>query len=263
MTPFPMAAPLRTAEAIRRFEEIDAALRRIAGDIAAVETRYPTLIASEILKRAEYPDAFPHLLMSATARRDRTADAANGDRPDWCLSPAVCYHTYAQFAGGTTTRGLAVTARGRCVRAELHMEAGVRQLEFEMREIVLLGRADWVDARVEFLKAAVEQVAVDAGLTGVWEPAEDPFFLPAAAGKAMMQRLLQLKLEYRLSRPEDVALVSVNRHGTFFGDRFNIATSGGQAVTTACVAIGLDRWWHASESAAVSASAIADAQETP
>lgn len=262
MTRLPMAAPLRTADAIRRFEEIDAALRRIAVDIAAVEMRYPTLIASEILKRAEYPEAFPHLLMSATARRD-TADAANGELPDWCLSPAVCYHTYAQFAGSTTTRGLAVTARGRCVRAELQTEAGIRQLEFEMREIVLLGRADWVDARVEFLKAAVEQVAVDAGLTGVWEPAEDPFFLPAAAGKAMMQRLLQTKLEYRLSRPEGLALVSVNRHGTFFGDRFNIATGGGQAVTTACVAIGLDRWWHAAEAAALSASAIADAQETP
>lgn len=263
MTPFPMAAPLRTADAIRRLEEIDAALRRVAVDVQAEETRYPTLIAAEILTRAEYPDAFPHLLMSATARRARTTDGADGDRPDWCLSPAVCYHTYAQFAGSTTTRGLAVTARGRCVRAELQTEAGVRQLEFEMREIVLLGRADWVDARVEFLKAAVGQLAGGAGLAGVWEPAEDPFFLPAAAGKAMMQRLLQSKLEYRLSRPEGVALISVNRHGTFFGDRFAIATSGGQAVTTACVAIGLDRWWHASESAAVSASTIASRQETP
>lgn len=246
MTAFPMAAPMRTADAVRRFEEIDAPLRRIAADIAAVETCYPTLIASEILRRAEYPEAFPHLLMSATVcRADRPTDAATSDLPDWCLSPAVCYHTYAQFAGATTARSLAVTARGRCVRAERQTEAGVRQLEFEMREIVLLGRADWVDARVEFVKAAVEQAAIGAGLTGIWEPAEDPFFLPAAAGKAMMQRLLQLKLEYRLSRPERVALVSVNRHGTFFGDRFNIATSGGQAVTTACVAVGLDRWWHA------------------
>jgi hypothetical protein len=76
------------------------------------------------------------------------------------------------------------------------------------------------------------------GLHGTWEPAEDPFFLPAAAGKALMQRLLGVKEEYR---SEDVALASINRHGTFFGERFSIRTDHGP-VHTACLAVGLDRW---------------------
>lgn len=245
MTSCLVAAPTRTADEIRDLDAIDAGLQRIASSVGAVETRYPVLIASDVLTRAEYPEAFPHLLMSATSGRDRVAADPHDELPAWCLSPAVCYHTYAQFAGRSVAGGWATTARGRCFRAEEETIPGIRQLEFEMREIVLLGYPQWVDGWVESVKSAVEQAAAADGLTGTWEPAEDPFFLPSAAGKLLMQRLMKVKVEYRLVRPAGVALVSVNRHGSFFGHRFDIRTASGEAATTACVAIGLDRWRHA------------------
>ena len=57
-----------------------------------------------------------------------------------------------------------------------------------------------------------------------------------------MQRLLELKHEFCTPGPNPVALASVNRHGTFFAERFEIADRSGEPVETACIAAGLDRW---------------------
>jgi hypothetical protein len=57
-----------------------------------------------------------------------------------------------------------------------------------------------------------------------------------------MQRLLKVKLEYQSLDHNGLALASVNRHGSFFGERFDITCASGEPVHTACVAVGLDRW---------------------
>jgi hypothetical protein len=64
------------------------------------------------------------------------------------------------------------------------------------------------------------------------------------AGKALMQRLLKVKVEYQWPGPGGLALASVNRHASFFGERFGITMPDGQPVHTACIAVGLDRWAH-------------------
>jgi hypothetical protein len=240
------SAPPRTRADASALDAIDAGVREIALDAGALEMQYPTLIAREVLTRAGYPDAFPHLLMSACRcdAPDAPPAAATLAMPEWCLAPALCYHTYAHHARRVVDDGLVVTARGRCFRAEEQSEPGVRQIEFEMREIVLLGSAGWVNAVGDGIKDALEAAALHAGLSGVWQPAEDPFFLPRAVGKAMMQRLLKVKLEYQLPAAGGLALASVNRHGSFFGDRFEISTASGGTAHTACIAVGLDRWWH-------------------
>ena len=166
---------------------------------------------------------------------------------DWCLSPAVCYHAFADLAGRVIEDPVILTARGRCFRAERDTAPGTRQIEFEMREIVLVGPIDWIDASADAARLAIQATAVQMGLSGDWQAAEDPFFLPAAAGRAMMQRLLKVKLEYQSPRAGGLALASVNRHGVFFGQRFGILTGTGDPVHTACIAIGLDRWCHQAE----------------
>ena len=237
---FPQSAPSRTAEELGVLNRIDARVRSAAASLGAEEIHYPALIARGALDRAEYPKAFPHLLMSA----GQSAVFDDHGISQWCLSPAVCYHAYAQLAGRVLDAPLVITARGRCFRAERELVHGVRQIEFEMREIVLLGAADWVDRAADSARLAVESIAADLSLTGDWQAAEDPFFLPAAAGKALMQRLLKVKLEYQWPGPGGLALASINRHGPFFGQRFDISTADGQPAFTACIAVGLDRWAH-------------------
>lgn len=242
------AAPVRDGEELCWLDRLDALVRTAAIAHGAREVQYPVLIAREALEHAEYPQAFPHLLMSASCRGrhpvgDGFALSAVSEPTEWYLSPAVCYHTYVELAGRVVRDPVAVTARGRCFRHECHTAPGVRQVEFEMREIVLIGPGGWVDAAAEAVRRDVEALARGVGLDGAWEAAEDPFFLPSAGGRALMQRLMTLKHEYVL-RGETLAVASVNRHMTFFGDRFQITTPDGAPAHTACVAVGLDRWWQ-------------------
>jgi seryl-tRNA synthetase len=247
---YPQSAPARTRDELNALDRIDVRVRDLAVAIGAREMQYPALIAREVLEQAEYPRAFPHLLMSAS--RNGLPEHGDTGQPgsaspiitDWCLSPAVCYHTYAQLARRVLEAPVVITARGRCFRAERDSAPGIRQIEFEMREIVLLGAPAWIDASAEMAKLAIETVGREAGLGGDWEVAEDPFFLPAAAGKALMQRLLKVKLEYQWPGVGGIALASINRHGAFFGRRFDISTPDGTPVHTMCIAVGLDRWAH-------------------
>ena len=302
ITVYPFAAPTRTATQAAWLDHIDGAIRSIATSLGALEMHYPSLIARTVLDVAEYPKAFPHLLMSA-ARLDAPAsdvrtnagDDADSSATPWCLSPAVCYHAYAQLSGVVINEPIMVTARGRCFRAEQETTPGLRQAEFDMREIVLVGDRDWIDGTIEVAKAAVESAARGLDLPGDWETAEDPFFLPAAAGQAprlaahempyatrsgqaprlaahevpyaarsgpaLMQRLLKVKLEYQWPRAGGLALASINRHGAFFGERFHLLMADGQLAHTACVAVGLDRWAHLGHAHAHSEAAPASANK--
>ena len=255
----PQSAPTRTKKEIDALDRIDMRVRELALSLGAREMQYPALIARGVLERAEYPRAFPHLLMFASRNvlpeRGDTGQSPSAGREvedcddgrrvhDWCLSPAVCYHAFAQLAGRVVENAIVLTARGRCFRAERETAPGIRQVEFEMREIILAGPVAWIDACVEAARQAIEGIATQAGVSGDWQVAADPFFLPAASGRAMMQRLLKVKLEYQSPGAGGLALSSINRHGTFFGERFGITTPEGEPIHSACVAFGLDRWSH-------------------
>jgi seryl-tRNA synthetase len=243
-TTFAQSAPPRCRRKMATFERIDAALRDIACEMGATAMSYPTLIARDALVQAGYPEAFPHLLMLATSldqpEQSAVLEPTNLASPQWCLSPAVCFHTYCQFAGRRLARPAIVTAAGRCFRHEASTDPGRRQIEFDMREIVLLGPGDWVRATATDCQNRLERAATLFELNGQWRIAEDPFFLPRAQGQALMQRLKESKLEYCL--PDGLAIASVNFHGDFFARRFDIRDADGELIETACLAAGLDRW---------------------
>ena len=247
------AAPIRTDAALSRFERLDAAFLAWARDWRAEQARFPALIAASVLARAEYPAAFPHLLMSACACTDPGRPAAallgadNLEPTGWLLSPAVCHHAYARWAGETLPAGDSriLTARGRCFRRETGFVPGRRQIEFEMREIILCGPPAWIAPLLAEARGRIDALGAAAGFTGTWSAAEDPFFLPAAQGRALLQRIRETKTEFLVNIPgggDPLALASINRHETFFGERFAIRLSDGSPAHTACIAFGLDRW---------------------
>ena len=237
-------APIRGGETLLHFEAIDARLRAWALAHGAAERRFPALIGAATLRRAEYPEAFPHLLMAPAVAADPGHPFADGNSRlcDAFLSPAVCYHAYAALAGQTVQPGLLLAARGCCFRHEdpAALAPGRRQIEFEMRELILLGSAEWIGELLPTLEPEVEALAHEQGLHGAWQPASDPFFLPRARGKAHVQRLLGTKIEYCL--PDGLAVASINRHGAFFGERFAIYDGSARPAHSACIAFGLDRW---------------------
>lgn len=206
------------------------------------EQHWPVLMNEATLQRAGYPDAFPHLLMTACIAADPESHPANLTRSGWCLSPAVCYHAYAGLEGHVLQGGIRLGARGHCFRNEDPdaLEPGRRQIEFQMRELILIGSAEWIEQELDGTREEIATLAARSGMSGTWELATDPFFLPRAKGRAHLQRLKETKREFCL--PDGLAIASINRHGAFFGERFRISLSNGQAAHSACIAFGLDRW---------------------
>src|SRR4051812_30290634 len=96
-----LAPMIQAGEHRTTFESIDSRLRTWALDEGSDERNFPVLIAGDTLRRAEYPEAFPHLLMSAAVAADpaKPFGQQNAQLVDSFLSPAVCYHAYAQLAG--------------------------------------------------------------------------------------------------------------------------------------------------------------------
>jgi hypothetical protein len=60
------SVPPRTRDEIDALDRIDQRARELAMSFGAREMQYPALIAREVLERAGYPRAFPHLLMFAS-----------------------------------------------------------------------------------------------------------------------------------------------------------------------------------------------------
>lgn len=227
-------------------ENIDGRLRAWSlAQADAAERAWPVLIARHTLRRAGYYESFPQLLMTAAANSQPEAEHEHLESTDYDLSPAVCYHAYAALENETLQEGGCVlAARGHCFRNEVRedLKPGRRQMEFQMRELVFVGSPEWLQKRLEIMQEEIALLAVEFAISGNWQDACDPFFLPKAEalGKARMQRLLKTKVEYCL--PDGLAIASINRHGTFFGGRFDIRLPDGSAAHSACVAFGLERW---------------------
>ena len=115
-TRYAQAAPPRGREGIAVYQRIEGALARLAEKMGAAPMQYPVLIARDALVRAGYPDAFAHLLMMGANLRspeligEGQLEPGNLASPQWCLSPAVCYHVYAGFTGQTLDGPRVVTA---------------------------------------------------------------------------------------------------------------------------------------------------------
>jgi hypothetical protein len=230
-------------------EIIDAKLRAWSASQSAAERIWPALILAETLRRAGYHEAFPHLLMSASVTRDPESASSEQTASQFALSPAVCYHAYASLENQQLSEGRIFAARGHCFRNEApaELQPGRRQIEFQMRELIFVGSPEWLEERLRNMREDVLHLAQTCGLIGKWQTASDPFFLPRpeARGKAAMQMLLGTKSE--LCLPDGLAIASINRHRTFFGERFQISLPDRTPAHSACVAFGLDRWAAASQ----------------
>ena len=245
--------------ALALLEDLDTACRRVAHAAGAAPWRVPAGLALGTLERARYFASFPHWLTTATHLRDdaaslervATAAAPSDELPralapaGAALPPAVCYHVYAALADRALSETAVVTAQCTCWRHEgdRHTPLG-RGWAFTMREVVAVGDADRCESVRARLTEATAALAASLGLDARWELAEDPFFAPTARGQALLQRVKGLKRELVVTLPgaPPLAIASVNDHETYFGDAFAIRAPGGGAATSACVALGLERW---------------------
>jgi seryl-tRNA synthetase len=210
-------------------------LLQIATDAGAEECRFGSAITRETLARAGYFEAFPDGATSITSEENGRG---------YCLSPAVCYHAYEQFAGRRFDRPMTITAESPCFREADRKAGGDGRLwEFTMREVVFVGVSEWVAARRADWMTRISEFAASIGLDGSLEPATDLFFGSTGRGKRLLQQVKGLKYELRLTAGQgSLPVASFNLHETFFGQRFGMTLEGGADAHSACVAFGLERW---------------------
>lgn len=246
-------------DALELFRALERAIRATAIEETSDEWQIPAGIALETLARADYFESFPQWLtvashlsddaatLEAMARaEDPTAAACRALAPaSAALAPALCYHTYAYFAGQTLSAPRLMTGQGTCWRYEgPRLRALARGWAFTMREIVCLGGREEVEAfRQRGLRRGLG-LAHDLGLEAEIVTATDPFFAPTGRGKALLQQVKALKHELVIPiGPEDkLAVASFNHHEAFFGEAFGIRLAAGEPACSGCVAFGIERW---------------------
>lgn len=232
------------------------------------EESYPAVIHSETLNKTNHFTSFPeHIHFLSHLREDldviesfsqsiREAggwkqDApldlnANMPKPRFTMNPSTCYHCYEGLQDEVLEgEGIVVTAIAKCHRFESknHTDFG-RLLDFSMREIIFVGKPDFVRVNrlrsIEYLKELAAEWEVDSFM----EIANDPFFTNDFQVKASFQRNQEMKYELRLTIPyldKSIACSSVNFHSNTFGNAFNIKMGKRNAVT-GCVGFGIERW---------------------
>ena len=234
-----------------------------------IAAHYPAFIDAKLLARCGYFDSHPnavslvgHIIEDFDVIEDFRKANLNAETPvlpakehvhlpGLCLNPAACFPCYPTLEGKTVgSEGRSFSWQGRVFRYESRNAGGLQRLwEFNVRELVFVGSEDFVkDCRQRALPLMGE-IAESLDLDCQIETATDPFFATVAAAKTFWQQALEVKNEIMLpiepapdGSARRIAGGSINIHGNFFGDRFNILTAGGDKAFTGCVGIGIERW---------------------
>ena len=256
--PVPGLVALR-GSVLALYERLERAIQALAASLSLEHWRVPPALGLHSLGRADYFASFPHWLTVAAHLSERNdllermaQSGGAGDAlcqalmpPDVALSPAACYHVYEHLAGTTLPDALTVSVQCTCWRHEgATLAPLLRGWAFTMREVVCVGSDEAVTHTIERGLEAASVFAAALGLAATVAPAVDPFFAPTARGRALLQRVKELKRELLVPHGYDgsMAVASFNRHGEFFGDAFGIRTASGQPAASGCVAFGVERW---------------------
>jgi hypothetical protein len=243
---------------------LDERLQVIAAAVAAEPWHLPSIEqTSDLIARTGYlashgqhvtfgyrlPCHFERLQDFASAARERRLERPDDPRElvptGFILEPFVCHNVYRALAGARIEGGRAITALGTCYRHEgFRFEPLLRQWEFSMREVVLVGPAGFVAATRDRLVTLTEELVRELDLDARLEIATDPFFVGEALSARTFQAVRSTKLELVLGLDRDArtAACSFNLHRDHFTAPMRIAGSDGGPLETACVGWGLERW---------------------
>ena len=246
--------------------DIDTRLRAIAATVGAEPWHLPSIEQTSDLipatgylaSHAQYvtfgfrlPVHFAQLQRFSVAAKERKLE-----RPDtndleptgFILEPFVCHNVYRALRGTPVHVGRTITALGTCYRHEgIRFEPLLRQWEFSMRDVVLVGSPAYVAEQRARLIELTQRLAIDLDLDARLEIATDPFFVSEAASKRTYQAMNSTKLEFKLAldATSSTAAGSFNLHGRQFTEPMQITSGQGEVLETACIGWGLERWMAA------------------
>ncbi len=234
----------------------------------AVDGHFPAFIDAETLHKCGYFDSHPNAVTfvgnmvedfdAIEAFRVANSCSEGAHMPPqehvhhdgMCMNPAACFPAYPTLAGRKfDEEGHVVTWLGRVFRYESRNICGLDRLyEFNVREIVWIGTEDYVSGCRKKALPLVGELAAFVDLDMKLQTATDPFFATVSAAKKFFQQAQEVKNEILIpvlksdGSQKLLACGSVNLHGNFFGERFDITAADGEAAHTGCIGLGIERW---------------------
>lgn len=248
-------------------------VNEIAGELyeahfGAVDGQFPGFIDADILHKCGYFDSHPNqasfvgnVLEDIDALEEfRVANSCSEGailppsehihHGGMCLNPAACFPAYPTLEGKTFDEaGFVLSWLGRVFRYESRNASGLDRLyEFNVREIVFVGTDEFVTEKRMKAIPLVTGIAKTFDLDMRIETATDPFFATVAASKKFFQAAQEVKNEILIpvlgkdGEKKPMACGSVNMHGRFFGEKFDITAADGDPACTGCIGLGIERW---------------------
>ncbi|MNB80293.1 Amino acid--[acyl-carrier-protein] ligase 1 [compost metagenome] len=229
----------------------------IAQQYDAELREYPTLLDKDNMTRNQYHIHFPQNVYGVASiphdykviNKIRITSEKVDSSLVFCgefLQPCICYHCYEELQGRELSQGKMLTGVGKCFRHEIEWrKSKYRRSEFKMREIVFIGKEDWVvQSRISIMED-VWSFFKSLGLKGRIATATDPFYFSQDMGtKGTYQMMSNAKYELLVTTLEgkEVSLASFNFCQDTLCSKYDIKDENGTALYSGCVAFGVDRW---------------------
>ncbi|MEM3074344.1 MAG: aminoacyl--tRNA ligase-related protein [Candidatus Pacearchaeota archaeon] len=193
-----------------------------------------SIIKKDILNKTGYMNNFPQHLIKF--------DDKLVNLKDYFLTPASCFHVYP-LLDNTSVNKKGYLVLSQCGRYEDgKWEAPFRLPSFTMLEVVVFGSEEYIERVRSEILLIVKRLFVKIGLEGDFFTATDAFYLNNNSGAKILQKIKELKKEYRVKiENDDVALMSINKHEKYFSNRFNISLDSKKIAESMCIAFGLER----------------------
>lgn len=245
--------------AVSLMQQMDKLLLDMSVRNRAQMRQYPSMIPLHTLKKCNYIPTFPqniHLVSELPHRLQELEKVRETEHLEevarlspYALSPAVCFHCYAELSGTRLYDPLLLTARGTCYRHEAVWRLGNHRLnEFSMRETVIFGDAAFIEDKRKLFMNTVWELFGTLGLKGKVETATDPFYFSEENGKGQHQMMGNMKYELIVDAGEEAgsfSIASFNNMGNSLSKPFEVMDQEWNPVHSGCVAFGIDRWVYA------------------
>lgn len=243
-------------------EKLDKEFTGIAKKHGAELREYPSVLSKKNMTRNQYHIHYPQNIYGVTSvpHDYKTINAFRIKAQQECyddffvfqgeiLQPCICYHCYEELQEKRLSDVKMLTGKGKCYRHEVEWKKdNFRLSEFTMREIVYIGKKEWVVHARNRIMEDVWSLFESLGLQGRIATATDPFFFSQdlkTKGTYQMMSNAKYELIVRTMSGREVSIASFNYCLDILCSKYEIKDHHDEALYSGCVAFGIDRWKEA------------------
>ncbi len=236
---------------LKNFDRLDKKFLSFIEDFQYDSYHIPGMISESTLKKCGYIDSFPQQLTIPThlekseieeVLKEGAIIKKNIQMEKMYMSPSACLHFYPLIEGSHIEQKIMTTLTQVYRYEDGRFNSGSRLWEFNVREIVFIGKEKFVEEMLQMVMERALDYAKCIDPVAYIKVASDLFY-PNRKNelKGLMQKKNKLKQELVLHiEGKEVAAASFNYHNNHFSKPFRFDGDG--SIVSGCVGFGMERW---------------------